>query len=180
MKKALIILCGVWFGCAFLNVFADESPLKDIEEAQGVIDLHPCRDNHLGVEILCNRHWKQEVEPHAVMMIISEDPAVLLTVTRAEQPVTGIDELTDERLKTLGQYADGFKSERTRVGDDQAVRVEGFAAQYPEMRLLDFYVIHDYTLYSFLFSVNPKEQWDRCAVLFGKIVQSIKIPDRKP
>jgi hypothetical protein len=161
-------------------VWAADESLKEIEEAQGVIDIHPCLDERLGVELLCNRQWKQEVEPHAVMMVISPNPAVLLTVARAEEPVTGIEELTVERLKALGQYAEeGFKAEKVTVNGNQAIRVEGFAKDYPELRLLDFYVIHDYTLYSFLFSVNPKEEWDNYSVLFGKIAQSIKIPDRK-
>jgi hypothetical protein len=176
MKRLFLTACIL---CSPL-AWAQENPLTTVQDAQGVIDLHPCRDEHIGVELLCNHNWKQEIEPHAVMMIISADPAVLLTVTRSDQPMTGLDELTNDRLKTMGQYADGFKVEQTKIGDDQAIRVEGFAAKYPEMRLLDFYVIHDYTLYSFLFSVNPKEDWDNYKVLFGKIAQSIKIPNRKP
>ena len=176
MKKLLFLLLLMIPAFAF----AGDDPLTAVEEAQGIIDLHLCRDDHIGVELLCNRQWKQEMDPHAVMMVISEDPAVLLTVAKAEQPVTGIGELTNERLKTLGQYADGFKVEHLQINGDEAVRVEGFASNFPEMHLLDFYVIHDYTLYSFLFSVNPKEAWDNYTVLFEKIAQSIKIPDRKP
>jgi hypothetical protein len=174
------VLFAAVFLCFFLLLNAGAQEKSDIAEVPGIIDIHPCQDNHIGVQLLCNRNWPQEIESNAVMMIISHDPAVLLTVARAKEPMTGIDELTDDRIKALGQYADGFKAERTRMGSDEAIRVEGFAAQYPEMRLLDFYVIHDYTLYSFLFSVNPKEEWDHYAVLIGKIAQSIKIPDRKP
>jgi hypothetical protein len=177
MKKLILTACVV-LASAF-NVGAQENPLTTVE-VPGIIDLHPCRDNQIGVEVLCNRKWRQEVEPHAVLMIISEDPAVLFTVAKADQPVTGIDELTDDRLQILGQYAEGYKAEHLRINGDEAIKVEGYSAQYPEMRLLDFYVIHDYTLYSFLFSVNPKEEWENYKVLFGKIVQSIKIPDRKP
>jgi hypothetical protein len=178
MKQLFLAVCLLF--AALSNTFAADDPSENIEEAQGIIDIHPCRDKHVGVELLCNRKWPQEVEPNAVMMIISSDPAVLLTVAKAKEPITGIEELTQSRLKAIGQYAEGFKAERVKVDGNEAIRVEGFANEYPEMRLLDFYVIHDYTLYSFLFSVNPKEEWDTYAVLIGKIAQSIKIPDRKP
>ena len=157
------------------SVCADDLDLRAIEKAQGIVDLHLCRDQRLGVELFCNRNWKQDIEPNAVMMIIAEDPAVLLTVARTEKPVTGIEELPDDRIKVLGQYADGFKAQRVRVGGDEAVKVEGFSEPFPEMRLMDFYVVHDYTLYSFLFSVNSRDEWGNYAVLFDKIVQSIKI-----
>jgi len=157
------------------RVLADDSDLEAIENAQGIVDLHLCRDDHLGVELLCNRKWKQDKEDNVVMMVIEEDPAVLLTVARMEKPVTGIEELTADRIKILGQYADGFKTQRVRVGGDEAVKVEGFSEPFPEMRLMDFYVVHDYTLYSFLFSVNSKDEWDNYTVLFDKIVESIVI-----
>jgi hypothetical protein len=174
--KQVLILVGVVLCGLMSHVDAQEKPL----DLPGIEELHPCRAAHLGVELLCSGKWTQEVEPNAVVMVIREDPAVLLTVGKSEQPVTGMDELTDERIGALGQYEDGFTAERVKIGSHEAVKVQGVAKDYPEIRLLDFYVIHDYTLYSFLFSVNPKEDWDNYAVLFGKIAQSIKIPDRKP
>ncbi len=174
--KQVLILVGVVLCGLSLNAYAQESSLG----LPGIEELHPCRAEHIGVELLCNAKWAQEVEPNAVVMVIKADPAVLLTVGKAAQPVTGLDELTPERIQALGQYAEGFTAERVKIGSNEAIKVQGFAENYPELRVLDFYVIHDYTLYSFLFSVNPKEEWENYAVLFGRIAQSIKIPDRKP
>lgn len=157
------------------GVSADEPDLAAIERAHGIVDLRLCRDERLGVELFCNRKWKQELEPNAVMLVIAEDPAVLLTVAKTEKPVTGIEELTDDRIKVMGQYADGFKAKHLRVGGDEAVKVEGFSEAFPEMRLMDFYVVHDYTLYSFLFSVDSKDEWDTYKVLLDKIAESIKV-----
>ena len=161
------------------RVWADDRDLMVIEKAQGIVDLHLCEDNRLGVELSCNRNWKQEVDKDAVLMVINEDPAVLLTVARTKVPVTGIEELTEERIKHMGQYAKGFKMEHLQVNGEPAIKVEGFSEAFPEMRLMDFYVAHDYRLYSFLFSVNPKEEWPKYAVLFAKIVESIKITGEK-
>jgi hypothetical protein len=160
-----------------VNACAQEASLPSVP---GIEDIHPCHNAHIGVDLLCDQNWKQDIAPQVVMMIISADPAVLLTVAKAKEPVTGIEELTQDKIQALGGYAEGFKTQLLQVDGHQALRVEGFAKEFPEMRLLDFYVIRDYTLYSFLFSVNPKEEWDHYSVLFEKIAQSIKIPDRKP
>lgn len=158
-----------------------DSDLEAIQQAQGVVDLHLCREAKLGVEILCNRNWKQEIDrDQAVLMVISQDPAVLLTVAKAKEPVTGIEELTQEKIKSLGHYALGFTMETVTLSGSPAVKVEGFSEDFPETRLLDYYVVHDYQLYSFLFSIDPKEAWVDYAVLFAKIAQSITFSNGKP
>lgn len=150
--------------------------LKAIEQAQGIVDLHLCREDKLGVELLCNGSWKQEVDrDQAVMMVISQDPAVLLTVAKSKEPVTSIDELTKEKIKSLGHYALGFTMERLTLNGSPAIKVEGYSEDFPETRLLDYYVVNDYRLYSFLFSVDPKEAWSDFSVLCAKIAESIKI-----
>jgi hypothetical protein len=160
-------------------VSADDLDLRAIEKAQGIVDLHLCKDDRLGVELLCNRDWKQEISRDAVLFTISTDPAVLLTVAKSKELVTGMDELSDDKIKHLGQYADGFKIEHLKIGDDSAIKVDGFSSAYPELRLMDYYVIHDYRLYSFLFSINPKEEWVNYSVMFSKIVEGIKITGDK-
>lgn len=166
----ILVVWGPWIAQA-----ADQE-LGLLENAQGIADLHLCADNRLGVELLCNHYWKQEVDKkETVMMVIREDPAVLLTVARIEQPVTGIEELTEDTVKKMGQYAQGFKLTRIEVNGLPAVKVEGFSENFPEMQLVDYYVVHDYRVYSFMFSVNPKEEWPNYSVLFTKIAESIKI-----
>lgn len=159
------------------KLFADEMDV--IQQAEGVIDLHLCKDDRLGVELLCNRYWKQEVTKDAVLLTISEDPAVLLTVAKSQEAVLGLDELSEAKIKQLGQYNEGFKVEQVKIGDLQAIKVDGSSSAFPELRIMDYYVVYDYQLYSFLFSVNPKEEWASYAVLFSKILESIKIADGK-
>lgn len=155
-------------------VHAQDSSLLGIEEVPGVFDLHWCEEKSLGVRLLCDKKWKQDIGKNAILFTIHEDPAVLLTVIRTHEVVTGLDELTAERVKKLGQYADGFTMESLTIGEDKAIKVQGASVEYPELRLLDLYVIHDYQLYGFLFSVNPKEEWPNYAVLFSKIMESVK------
>lgn len=162
------------------QVWADDPQLGLLENAQGIVDLHLCADRRLGVELLCNRSWQQDVDrKEAVMMVIQQDPAVLLTVARINEPVTGIDELTEAMVRMLGQYANGFKYTRLEVNGLPAVKVEGFSQDFPEMRLMDYYVVHDYRVYSFMFSVNPKDEWPNYSVLFDKIAESIRITGDK-
>lgn len=152
-----------------------EKGLEALEQAQGIADLHLCRETGLGVELLCNRNWKQEIDKDkAVLMVISQEPAVLLTVARDKGLVTGIEELTKDELKRRGQYAEGFKMERLVVGGMPAIKVQGYSEGFPEMRLSDYYVVHDYQLYSFLFSVDPAEEWPNYSVLCAKIIESVR------
>lgn len=171
--------CRVIFIIMFLlypSSVQSDSGLKALEQAQGVVDLQLCREEKLGVELLCNRNWKQELDrDQAVMMIISQDPAVLLTVARSKVPVSGIEELTREKVRFLGHYAKGFKMAKVTINGSPAIMVEGFSEDFPETRLLDYYVVHDFQLYSFLFSVDPKEAWTDYSVLCAKIAESIKI-----
>ena len=176
---ALRVIFILMFSIFNSEVSADDLELRAIEKAQGIVDLHLCKDDRLGVELLCNRDWKQEISRDAVLFTISTDPAVLLTVARSKELVTGMDELSDDKIKRLGQYTDGFKIEHLKIGDDSAIKVDGFSSAFPELRLMDYYVIHDYRLYSFLFSVDPQEEWVNYSVLFSKIVEGIKITGGK-
>ncbi len=157
-----------------ISVQADKE-LETLQQAQGIADLHLCRETGLGVELLCNRHWKQEIDKDkAVLMVISQEPAVLLTVARAKELVTGIEELTQDDLKRRGQYAQGFKIQRLEVGGMPAINVQGYSEGFPEMHVSDYYVLQDYQLYSFLFSVDPGEEWPDFSVLCTKIIESVR------
>jgi hypothetical protein len=172
--RGIVILMLVLYP---LSVQADKE-LEVLQQAQGIADLHLCREAGLGIELLCNRNWKQEIDKDkAVLMVISQEPAVLLTVARAKEPVTGIEELTQDELRRRGQYAKGFKMERLEVGGLTAINVQGYSEGFPEMRLSDFYVVHDYQLYSFLFSVDPGEEWPNYSVLCTKIIESVRFAD---
>ena len=131
----------------------------------------------LKVQFLCNPDWQLQTEKNAMHLIISDDPAVTLTIAKADSPVIFIEQLTDKALKAMGQYQDGFFKARVKVASQDAVKVEGLSEQFPEIRLVDFYVIHDLSLYSILFSVNPKGEWFRYAAVLEKIIQSFQFMD---
>jgi hypothetical protein len=158
---------------------AEELNAKAIAGVPGIVDLYLCEEPAMGIQLQCNKRWKQEIEKNAVVFTISEEPVVLLTVSRSKEIITGMDELTREKLKQLGQYADGFQIEPFKIGQDSAVKILGDAAGFPELYVLDVYVLHDYKLYGFLFSVNPKEEGRNYSVLFAKIMESIRFLDKK-
>lgn len=152
-----------------------EAGREVLEEAQGVAYLQLCREEKLGVELLCNRKWKQEIDrDRAVLMVINPDPAVLLTVARSQEAVIGIEELTRETVRNMGKYADGFRIRKVMIGGSPALRVEGYSENFPETHSTDHYVVYDYRLYSFLFSVDPADKWNDYSVLLDRIIASVR------
>ena len=176
IRRGIVILIFMVVGS---TVFADDSALKDIESAQGVAWLQPCQEKVLGVEILCNHLWKQEVGHNSIVFTISEDPAVLLTVARSKEVFTGIEELTRERVQKLGDYTGDFHMETIKIGGHPAIKVEGYSRGFADVRLLDIYVLQNFRICSFLFSVSPQEDWGRFSVLFAQMIQSIRLTDAK-
>lgn len=160
-------------------VTADDVRLQELESAQGVAWLQPCREKALGVEILCNKNWKQDIGKDSIIFTVSEDPAVLLTVARSKEVYTGLNELTRDRLEKKGQYVNNFELKEVTVGGKPALQVQGFSQGFTDIRLMDFYVYHDTKIYSFLFSVSPAEDWGRFLVMFDQMVKSIEFMEAK-
>jgi hypothetical protein len=121
------------------------------------IELHRCSDAKLGVRFYCNPDWELVSEGDSMLMIISEDPVVTLTIAKSEQPVIFLDQLTEDVLQEIGQYADGFGVSRVWMANQEAVQVIGHHRWHPETQLIDHYLIHDVDLYSVLISISPKE-----------------------
>lgn len=176
MKKALAIrdilsagfvLCVVLLAGA---AFSQEGP----DDGNQEIALSTCSDEEFGVEFLCNPDWQIEVGQGAILIIISEDPAVTMTIAKTYTPVFSLSQLDRDVLKKMGQYAEGFETERLIFANRDAIKVKGFAEDYPEMRLLDYYSINDVDMYSILFSVSPKEEWDRYQYLIDHIAESFR------
>jgi hypothetical protein len=138
------------------------------------IPLYSCTDDEFKLKVLCNPDWGLETYSEAFLMAISEDPAVTLTIVKLKFKIEDISQLTDLYLQETKHYAKGFATERVLFAGHEAVMVKSFAAEYPEIRLLDYYVIHEGQLYGFFFSVNPKESWDDYQFLIKKISQSVE------
>lgn len=134
--------------------------------------LRRCSDPKLGFRVLCDPQWSYQEYPNAILLIISSEPAVTVTVAKIKTDIRFIGQLNRDKLLALGQYADGFQVEDARLADQRAVRVKGFSSRYPSIRLMDYYLLHDQQLYSVMFSCNPKESWDDYKFLMQKIVES--------
>lgn len=148
------------------------------DETVALMRLEPCKDERLGISILCNPDWELEEYEDTMLIIISSDPAVTLTIAKINESVNFLEELNMEYLKEIGQYMDGFQIEKVTVNKEKAIMVKAFSQQYPDIRLLDYYFLHDKALYGVLFSVNPREDWDKYKTLLKKIAESFKFVDK--
>ena len=161
-KKLIKYLSLVFFICMLSSFsFAQE------------IQLDICKDEKIGVKFLCNLDWEMETNEGAMLVIISEDPAVTMTVSKSGSPVLFLEQLNDRTIQAIGNYKEDFKTEKVLVANKQAMKVEGFSKGYDEIRLLDYYFVFDNAPFGILFSVNPKGEWDSYRPLFEKIVESV-------
>ena len=185
LMRVRTVVVGVWvliFAAFRVSVSVAEEPVQEtVKKAdipQKAVELSPCRDGRLGVKFLCDPDWELQTEEETMLIVISSDPAVTVTVARSKAPVVFVEQLTKESLKQMGQYADGFMTENVQFAKQKAVKVEGFAEAYPEIRLLDYYVVNDFKLFSVLFSVNPKEKWADYRPLIEKVVESFEFLEK--
>ena len=162
-----------WLGFCAPTVSAQEKSFKEFE-------LSTCTDKKLGVKFLCGADWELQTDQDAILVVISEDPAVTFTVARTKSPVIYIDQLSHQTLKEIGQYADDFEMKKVQWAGLEGAQVDAAAADYPEIKLRDFYLLREPYLYSFLFSVNPQEDFEKFVPLFAKIMGSVQfIPEEK-
>jgi len=179
MRKAFqigFLILGLFWGFVPAGMPAENfdensAPIK-------TVDLQVCTDDKLQVKFLCNPDWELETEDNAMLIVISEDPVVTLTIAKSKSPVIFLEQLTKETLAEMGQYTDGFTQETAQFAGHEAVKVQGVPKEFPEIRLLDHYVLYDLSLYSVLFSVNPKEKFDEYAALFNKIAESFTFVEK--
>jgi len=163
-------ILGLFFGSVVPGMSADNP--SDGLSPDKIVELQVCTDDKLRVKFLCNPDWALETEADAMLIVISEDPAVTMTIAKSKSPVIFLGQLTKEALQEMGQYAEGFSQEKAKLASGDAIKVQGFSREFPEIRLLDYYLLHDLSLYSVLFSVNPKEKFDDFGPLLNQIADS--------
>ena len=178
MKKYLYVFIYAFLMSFAVHVQAEEGAVKAAIPVEEII-LQQCTDGTLGVKFLCNPDWSLETDENAILVVISEDPAVLFTVAKVETPLAFVEELNGEQLKQMGQYADEFSTQLIQLAGHDALKVEGFSEKYPSIRLRDYYVIQGNVLYSFLFSVDPRELFNKYSPLFEKIISSVEVMAEK-
>jgi len=168
-----------WFLCTVIlclllgmgqSVFAQKADQDNMEKASGV--LQSCTDTGLGIVFDCSADWKIQTVDDAVLVIISSDPDVAMIIARIDSGVKFLGQLTKEKLKDLKQYKEGFVVENVEFKGRDVLKVKAFSDEYPDRRLLDYYLIHDEMLYGILFSVEPKDAMDTYQYLFKDIVEN--------
>ncbi len=142
------------------------------------VNRHFCENEELGIRYFCSPQWKRRDIDNAVLMIISSEPAVTLTITKIDSNIIFLEQLTKSLLDEKGLYADGFETGWKTFGDKKAIQVKAFSKQYSGRRLLDYYFMHNSELYAVLFSVHPKEQWDKYKFLIKQIRESFQFTDK--
>jgi hypothetical protein len=151
--------------------------VHESEQRTQMIDLHVCRDERLGVKFLCNPDWELKTDEGAIFVVISQDPQVTLTIAKSDSADIVMDHLTRSVLLELGEYADDFQSKRIKLNEYDAIRVDAISRDFPDMRLLDYYLLHDMSLVSILFSVKPQSRWVDYAQLMDGVLKSFEFLD---
>lgn len=152
------------------------SSMEIISKETDVNPLVVCRDQELGIKISCSPDWQVQEDADGILLIISEDPAILLSIVKIKG-VNLLGQLNRDYLKALGGYADGFETEDVEIAHSRTIRVKAFSEQFPDIRLTDYYVIHRSQLYGLLFSVDPKEEWDHYKFMIQEMVKSFDFLD---
>ncbi|MCA9409324.1 MAG: hypothetical protein H6755_01090 [Candidatus Omnitrophica bacterium] len=169
------LIFQIW-GVIF-SFFAFAREEADVQPAVEIVNLHTCRDEKMKVEFLCYPDWELKTENDTLLMIISDQPYVTFTIAKSESPVIFLKQLTNSVLQELGQYQDGFKTQVVLLAGEEAIQIMGVSKELLSSGFNDYYLIHDLQLYSFLFSVDPKERWKDYEDLIYRIKESIKFSE---
>ncbi len=145
-----------------------------IKIAMPGVRLTYCSDKGLGVNFLCDYGWGRRRGDNFRIVIINTQPDVQLKIVKIDVNIVSIRQLNKEKLKDIGKYRDGFVIEESKVASLDAIKVKAFSRTDPEVRLLDYYVVRDKTLYGLMFSVSPKEEWDGYKFLFEYILRNFR------
>ncbi len=168
-RTIFVILSGLLLiaGSVFV-LFAEE---MSASSTQG-LELRV--DDKLGYKIKCNPDWGLKAEDNSVLFITSDEPYVVISINKSEDTGRSLDQLTIPVLQEIGRYAKDFQIRHTKIAGYDAVNVKGAPQGYPDTRVSDYYIIKDGYLYSLLFSVSPKEEWETHTDLFDEMLASFQ------
>lgn len=144
------------------------------EIIKGVDGLPYCYAQDLGVVFLCEPQWGVRIIGKDIIVIISETPAVTLTISQLSSQYRFLEQLSVEELKRLELYQEGFSTEPVVLDAKKALKIKALARENAQRRLADYFVILRGRLYGFLFSVQPKEDWEEYQLIIDRIVKSIR------
>lgn len=157
-----IVLCFVLSMECIVSGYAknDKSSIMSETVKSDMEHFEICKDAQLGIKFYCSSDWKLRVVDNAILIIISSDPSVTLTIAKIDSNTRFLAQLTDKVLKEKDLYLDGFQAERVSFAGVEALQVKAFSQQHPDRRLLDYFFIHGNSLHGILFSIEPKEKWE--------------------
>ncbi len=165
--QRIVFISFLFLTLCFINVRAENNGAT----------LQNCSDDKLHVKFLCDPDWGLMEEDDTMLLVISDDPAVTMTIVKISSGIKFLEQISVSDLENIGQYAEGFQKEIVTIGKNKAVQVKAVSDQFPEMRLQDYYFLRDDRLYGVLFSVDPKDDWGQFYPLIEKIINSFDFID---
>lgn len=191
--KSIFLLC--FFVLSTSLVFANENDIPSFKRDSFEInnnskekfttvylskdkELVPCWDEARGVKIMCNPNWQIFENDDTIIYVISKNPDASLIINKRPTDIKFIGQLNREYISASGQYQDDFKTDYAKLAKRNAIVVKGFYKPNPKVKLLDYYLLYNSNLYSFLFSVNPKEDWENYRLLIKHIIENLEFTGR--
>ena len=164
-------------GLFFMDVSIVQAVYTDRDIEISAVKKNTCTDSEFGIQFYCEADWKWRRVNDAILIIVSDNPTVTLTISKVNTPIRFLGQLTYSILEQTGLYADGFKTEHVTIADKNVLQVKAFSRHDENIRLNDYYYVHHQLLYGILFSVNPKEDWEQAKYKIKKIKSSIQFFD---
>ncbi len=153
------------------NLTAQESTAPS---ASHLPRLTTCTDKNLGFQIKCSPHWQREISPESLMLVVKGRPRhiVTVTITKFAQGQYLWEDLSPKNLQANFHYEPDFKIGPSRVGGQKAVIVIANPIHYPNVQILDYFVIKNKALYRISFSVNTRNRFEEYKDLFAVLIRS--------
>ncbi len=136
--------------------------------------LQYCRDDELGIRILCNPQWHLRAEDKSLLLIISQNPRVTMEIAKLNKRIKSLNQLNRFYFEDVGYYAEGFATEKISLDDLTAIKVKAYSKDFPQIRIIDYYFLRGEEMYVLFFSVDPQEKWNDFKFLIEKVAKSVK------
>ena len=134
-----------------------------------------CYNDMFKVKFLCHKGWViEEGDDESLFVIIQESPKLTFSIMKLTDGVKYIDQFNREHFEDIDLYQDGFQIESRDIAGKRAIKIKAFSKEYENMRLSDYYFVHNESLYGVFFSLSPKEEWSQYAKIVNRIVKSVK------
>ncbi len=177
----LLIFTALWLPATILAAPETQAdhPTNVAKELPAFIT---CTDKNLGFKIKCSPKWGQEIQKHSLIFILKDKPynVATLSITRFPNSDTKLDDLTPSRLQKSFHYAQNFRFGPSKVADEKALVVVATLQQFPNVQILDYFVMKKKDLYRISFTVHTKNRYAEYKDLFGEIVRSFQFIPLSP